>query len=95
MEKLTWPSMAVPEKDTPETFAGVVEFQRIAAEINVLRDKLADLQDHCREMARLHPGAADLFGDVRKSLIDVEGENLLVEENREFEAAVDRWEDAA
>lgn len=95
MEKFTWPTVAVSEKPTPTTFSGVIEFQRIAAEINVLRDKIADLQDHCREVGEKHPDAADLFMGVRDSLIDLEGDNLLVEENREFEAAVDRWEDAA
>ena len=95
MENFTWPTVAVSEKDTPTTFSGVIEFQKIAAEINVLRDKIADLQVYCREMAGLHPDAADLFMGVRGSLIDLEGDNLLVEENREFEAAVDRWEDAA
>lgn len=94
MEKVTWPTVAV-SKDTPTTFAGVVEFQKISAEINVLRDKIADLQDHCREVGEKHPDAADLFMGVRDSLIDLEGDHLLVEENREFEAAVDRWEDAA
>ena len=94
MENFTWPPVAV-SRDTPTPFAGAVEFQRIATEINVLRDKIADLQDHCRQIAGLHPDAADLFMSVRGSLIDLEGDNLLVEENREFEAAAERWEDAA
>lgn len=87
--------MVAVSKPTPRDFPTAVEFSRIAEKIDVLRDKLADLEDYCREMAAEHPDAADLFLGVCGSLIDLESDNLLVEENREFGAAADRWEDAA
>tara|TARA_R110002020_G_scaffold470280_1_gene696005 strand:- start:2453 stop:2743 length:291 start_codon:yes stop_codon:yes gene_type:complete len=95
MENQTGPLVAVSAgKPTPKDFTNAVEFNRIAAEINVLLDKLADLQAHCREVARTHPDGAYIFLGVEALLIDLEGENLLLEEIREFEAAADRWEDA-
>ena len=95
MENNLEPLVAVSaEKQTPKDFSNAVEFNRIAAEINVLLDQLDDLQAHCRRVAREHKDAAYIFLGVEASLIDLERDNLLMEEIREFEAAAERWEES-